>query len=87
MLTINGVPFDFSGLQDGAKLPRAAVECPSLASDVERINGAISLTLHLPAGPNPSAAVAFPVPLIDPANGDLDIPRDPAPAITDAANE
>lgn len=79
VLTINGEEFDFSNLPNGAKLPREAVECEWLASDVERIDGDIYLTLIVPHGPNPSPAVAFPAPLVNPANGKLALPRDPEP--------
>ncbi len=79
VLTINGEEFDFSNLANGAKLPREAVDCEWLASDVERIDGDISLTLIVPHGANPSPAVAFPAPLVNPANGKLALPRDPAP--------
>lgn len=59
-LTINGVTYDFSPLPDGGTLPREAVDCEWLASDVERIDGKIHLTLILPHGPNPPPEVAFP---------------------------
>ncbi|SEO36380.1 hypothetical protein SAMN04488103_1293, partial [Gemmobacter aquatilis] len=39
VLTINGTDYDFTPLAEGAVLPRAAVACPWLASDVERIGG------------------------------------------------
>jgi hypothetical protein len=81
VLTINGEEFDFSDLSNGEKLPREAVDCEWLASDVERINGGISLTLILPHGPNPSQAVAFPETLVNPANGKLALPRDPEPEV------
>lgn len=50
VLTINGEAFDFGPLADGATLPRAAVTCDWLVSDVERIDGDIHLTLILPHG-------------------------------------
>lgn len=51
VLTVNGETYDFSPLPEGATLPRAAVDCPWLASDVERIDGEIHLTLIQPHGP------------------------------------
>ncbi len=87
VLTINGDAFDFSDLPNGAILPREAVECPWLASDVVRINGGISLTLILPHGPNPSQAVAFPETLVNPANGKLAIPHDTQPEAEEPTDE
>jgi hypothetical protein len=46
---------------------------------VERIDGEIHLTLVLPHGPNPSQAVSFSQPLINPPDGELAIPFDPPP--------
>ncbi|SEN77197.1 hypothetical protein SAMN04488103_107183 [Gemmobacter aquatilis] len=53
VLTINGTAYDFTPLAEGAVLPRAAVACPWLASDVKRNGGVIHLTLILPHGPIP----------------------------------
>lgn len=61
-LTINGEAFDFSGLPEGATLPQTAVTCDWLASDVERIDGEVSLTLILPHGPAAPAETLFPAP-------------------------
>ena len=63
VLTINGEAFDFSGVPDGATLPRGAVACAWLASDVERIDGEIRLTLILPHGPNAPRETLFPDPV------------------------
>mgnify|MGYP003655324519 CR=1 FL=1 len=83
LLTINGEAFDFTGLPDGATLPREAVDCEWLASDVVRVDGDVILTLILPHGPSPSPTVAFPEPLVDPADGTLTIPRDEPEAPAD----
>jgi hypothetical protein len=48
-----------------------------IVGPVERIEGEIHLTLILPHGPNPSAAVAFPEPIINPADGVVALPFDP----------
>jgi hypothetical protein len=81
-LTINSEAFDFSGIPDGATLPRDAIACDWLASDVERIGGAIHLTLILPHGPNAPQETLFPV-AITPTDGvivlpDPDLPESPA---------
>ncbi|RVG28066.1 hypothetical protein [Sinorhizobium meliloti] len=86
-LTIDGVAFDFSALPDGATIPAGEVPCEWLVGPVERIAGELHLTLILPHGPNPSQAVAFPAPLIDPPDGVFALPADLAPAIPDPAEE
>ena len=74
-LTINGAPFDFSVIPEGATLPASAVACEHLTGNIERINGVLHLSLILPHGPNPSQAVAFPAPIINPADGVLELPQ------------
>ncbi len=86
-LTIDGVAFDFSALPDGATIPAGEVPCEWLVGPVERIAGELHLTLILPHGPNPSQAVAFPAPLIDPPDGVIALPADLAPSIPDPAEE
>lgn len=74
-LTINGTAYDFSVVPEGATLPRGAVDCIWLASDIERIGGILNLTLILPNGADASFAARFPTPLIDPADGLLELPQ------------
>ena len=74
VLVINGTAFDFSQLEDGDLLPRDAVDCEFLASDIERIEGRVTLTLILPHGMNASEATRFPQPIIDPPDGDIEVP-------------
>ena len=74
VLTINGEAFDFSPLPEGAVLPRAAVTCDWLASDVLRLGGQLQLSLILPHGPDASAATRFPAPLTLTADGPVDLP-------------
>lgn len=75
MLTINKTTYDFSVVPDGATLPRDAVECEWLASDVERIDGVLHLTLLMPHGAGASHAARFPNPLFNPADGLLEFPQ------------
>lgn len=63
VLTINGEAFDFSGVPEGATLPREAVTCDWLASNVERIGGQITLTLILPHGAKAPQETLFPAPV------------------------
>ncbi|RVE86485.1 hypothetical protein [Sinorhizobium meliloti] len=79
-LTFNGAPFDFSALPDGAAIPAGEIPCDWIAGPVERIAGELHLTLILPHGPSPSQAVAFPAPLVNPPDGLVALPADPAPA-------
>ena len=72
-LTINGEAFDLSAIPDGATLPRDAVACEWLASDIERIGGVLHLTLILPHGANAPHETRFPDP-IDAADGPIALP-------------
>jgi hypothetical protein len=86
VLTLNGDPIDLSDLPEGATLPAQAVDCEWIAGDIERIAGEIHLTLLLPHGPGPNAAVAFPEPITVAQDGHVAMPHDlqpkpiPAPA-------
>lgn len=59
-LTLNDVVYDFTRLPQGGTLPRSAVDCPFLASDVVRQEDDLHLTLTLPHGPDASADMLFP---------------------------
>jgi len=74
-LTINGQVFDFSLLPDGATLPAEAIDCEYIAGPVERVDGQLRLTLLLPITSNASEAARFPEPIIDPADGPLELPQ------------
>lgn len=74
VLTINGQPFDFTQLPEGATLPAEAIDSEHFAGPVERIDGELHLTLRLPHGPNPSQAVAFPQPITVTADGPVELP-------------
>jgi hypothetical protein len=73
-LTINGVPYDFSQLPDGATLPREAIDCEWIVSDVNRINGEIELTILLPHGANASHEARFPEPINITNDGQVVLP-------------
>lgn len=74
ILTINGESFDFSAIPDGATLPREAVTCDWLVSDVERIGGVLHLTLVLPHGATAPPETLTPNPIVDPADGPVALP-------------
>lgn len=77
VLTINGDRFDFSSVPDGATISAGSVPCALIVGPVDRIDGEIHLTLILPHGPDPSEAVAFPAPIINPPDGVIAVPFDP----------
>ena len=73
-LTINGVPYDFSQLPNGATLPREAINCEFIISDVYRVNGEIELTILLPHGANASHEARFPEPINMTNDGQVVLP-------------
>jgi hypothetical protein len=82
-LTINGTSYDFSVVPDGATLPKDAVDCPWLTSDVERIEGVLHLTLLIPHGPNAPEGTRFPAPLVNPTDGVLELPPYNTPVVAE----
>lgn len=81
VLTVNGTPYDFGPLPEGGLLPRAAVGCDWLESDVRRVGGELRLTLILPHGPIPwpappeAQAVLFPAPIHVTTDGPIPLPH------------
>ena len=73
-LTINGAPYDFSQLPNGATLPKEAIDCEWIVSDVNRVNGEIELTILLPHGANASHEARFPEPIIKNDDGQVVLP-------------
>lgn len=72
-LTINGHPFDFSQLPDGATLPLEAIDSPHFCGPVERIDGKLHIRLILPIQ---RAVFHEPIPpIIDPPDGQIDLPE------------
>lgn len=63
VLTVNGSAYDFGPLAEGGTLPREAVGCPLLASDVTREGGHVTLALILPHGSDAPEAARFPQPI------------------------
>ena len=74
VLTVNGTGYDFSPLAEGGTLPREAVGCPLLASDVTREGGHITLTLILPHGSDAPEAARFPQPITVTQTGPIQLP-------------
>jgi hypothetical protein len=74
ILYIDSAAFDFSSVPEGASLPSEAVDCPWLASDVERIAGELHLTLLLPHGPKAPPETLFPEKLDRVPDGPVAVP-------------
>lgn len=74
VLTVQGDVLDFSGLPEGATLPKEAVKCAWLASDVERIDGQIQLSLILPHGPKAPEQSLFPDLMVLTEDGPVALP-------------
>jgi len=74
-LTINGVPYDFSQLPNGATLPREAINCEWVCGDVERTNGELIIPILLPHGPNASEAARFPESITVTEDGPIALPE------------
>lgn len=81
VLTVNGIPFDFTQLPEGATLPGEAIESDWFIGPVSRINSELHLTLRLPHGANPSREVAFPEPIHVTEDGPIPLPFDPKPEV------
>lgn len=73
-LLINGDALDLSGIPEGATLPRDAVACDWLGSDIERIQGTLHLTIILPHGPAAPQETLFPGPIDVVADGPIALP-------------
>ncbi len=74
-LTINGESFDFTQLPDGATLPREAIGCEFILSDVNRINGEIEMTLLFPIRADASHEARFPQPINITSDGQVVLPE------------
>lgn len=79
VLTVNGDSFDFSALAEGDRLPRHAVACDWLASDVTRTDGGIVLTLILPHGAAAPDKMLFPAPITVTEDGPVTLPSQETP--------
>lgn len=73
-LWIDGVALDFASLAEGGVLPREALACDRLLSDVVRRDGQLHLTLMFPHGPNPPEEARFPAPVVAQSDGPVALP-------------
>ncbi|WP_353474779.1 hypothetical protein PVT71_14515 [Salipiger sp. H15] len=51
VLTLNGVPYDFSFVEEGGEMPSAAIGEPLINGPVTRVDGAIVVPLIAPHAP------------------------------------
>ena len=73
-LILNGTPFDFTDLPDGATLPQDAISGQWFAGDVQRIDGVLHLTILLPHGAKAPHETLFPEPITVTADGPVTLP-------------
>jgi hypothetical protein len=66
--------FYFTQVPNGGLLPKSAITCDWIVSDVKRSSGELELTLILPNGPEASEAARFPQPLINVFDGEVQFP-------------
>lgn len=75
VLVINGVEYDFTQIPEGATLPAEAIDCAFILGPVERAGGQLLITLIAPHDADAPEAARFPEPIIDPADGVLELPQ------------
>ena len=71
VLTINGTQYNLGDISEGSTLPNP--EDP-FAGDITRTGGNVELTLLFPLGADASQEQRFPVPIIDPVDGEVTLP-------------
>ena len=76
LLTINGSPFDFGPLPNGATLPAQAIGCEWINDPVERTDGTLVITITMPVGPFARQASWYPDDIINPPDGRVSLPTD-----------
>ncbi len=74
VLNINGERFDFRELPEGAVLPSEAVDCEFVVGNITRTNGELTVTLLLPISADATEAARFPVDIVNPPDGNLELP-------------
>ncbi len=78
IVSINGTVYDLTRMADGDTLPRDAVMCPALLSDVTLVSGDLNMTLAAGYNAPGTEAERFPDPITDTpsvvglANGPID---------------
>ena len=63
VLTVNGVDYDFSGMNDGDLLPPEAIEGNFVVGNVTKAGGVVSVTLRMPIDRTAPDSAKFPDPV------------------------
>ena len=71
VLTINNTAYDLADIPEGATLPNPG---GAFSGDITRTGGNVELTLLFPNGPDASEEQRFPVPIINPSDGEVTLP-------------
>jgi len=76
-LSINGVDIDFSPLLPGYKLPfgECQTASPLLLGAERSTEGDLSVQVLLPISANATEAAKYPQPIINPADGEIEVPK------------
>jgi len=76
-LIINGEAIDFSPLLPGYKLPfeECQAASPLLLGAERSTEGDLSVQVLLPMGANATDAAKYPQPIINPADGEIEVPK------------
>lgn len=75
-LIVNGEPFDFSPLPDGASIPGTAISSKWFAlKDVSRVDGELIINLIYPIPANFSPEQATPAYLVNVPDGVVELPK------------
>ena len=74
VLIVNGHPYDFTNLPEGALLPVDAIDCPWFAGPVERIEGVLVFRLILPHGAEAPEDTLYPMPQFVAEDGPIEVP-------------
>lgn len=82
VLSINGRPFDFTQLPEGATLPAEAVGSDHFQGSIERVNGVLHITLRFPHPFDAPYEARFPQPITMTVDGIVPLPYAPTEEIT-----
>jgi hypothetical protein len=77
-LIVNGEVFDFAPLPEGGLLPQEAIASLWFNGPVQRLGGALHLSLVLPHGADAPEAMRFPQPVLADTDGPIPLSADPA---------
>lgn len=86
MLTLNNVALDFAQLPEGATLPAEAISSEWVLDPIKREAGKLIVSLRLPHSIDATTEALFPADIIDPPDGQVELPglelAEPQPSAT-----